>query len=220
MRLPCSLLLTAALAAARLSAAEAALEMRTDWIDPDTGHRIVRLSHEPGSASLYFHQNAFTPEGDKMVIVTPGGLSTVNLKTREIELVAPGVRYGMGSSSGIEVGRKTRTVYYQRNEDGHTVVYATNLDTKATRAVATLPFIGDFGGISADETLIVGKTGVPGANAGLGRPPSPPPPPPGGPPADGGPRPRRGGRGPRELQFFTANIRTGEVKTFFPATTT
>ena len=27
------------------------------WIDPDTGHRIVRLTDEPGSASLYFNQN-------------------------------------------------------------------------------------------------------------------------------------------------------------------
>ena len=28
-----------------------------EWIDPDTGHRIVRLSDEPGSASLYFNYN-------------------------------------------------------------------------------------------------------------------------------------------------------------------
>ncbi len=33
-----------------------------EWIDPDTGHRVIRLSNEPGSASLYFHQNAYTPE--------------------------------------------------------------------------------------------------------------------------------------------------------------
>ena len=31
-----------------------------EWIDPDTGHRVVRLSDEPGSQSLYFHQNAYT----------------------------------------------------------------------------------------------------------------------------------------------------------------
>ena len=149
MRLSHPLLLTLVLAASRALAADAPADSLTDWIDPDTGHRIVRLSREPGSASLYFHQNAFTPEGDKMIIVTPGGLSTVNLKTREIELVAPGVRYSMGSSSGIEVGRKTRTVYYQKNLDGHTVLYATNVDTKATRVIATLPFFGDFGGVSA-----------------------------------------------------------------------
>jgi hypothetical protein len=34
-----------------------------EWIDPDTGHRVIRLSDEPGSASLYFHQNPYTPDG-------------------------------------------------------------------------------------------------------------------------------------------------------------
>ena len=27
------------------------------WIDPDTGHRVTRLTDEPNSASLYFNQN-------------------------------------------------------------------------------------------------------------------------------------------------------------------
>jgi oligogalacturonide lyase len=206
------------LAASRALAADAPAAAPTEWIDPDTGHRIVQLSREPGSASLYFHQNAFTPEGDKMIISTPEGLSTIDLKTREIELVAPGVRYSMGSSSGIEVGRKTRTVYYQKTLDGHTTIYATNVDTKATRAIVTLPFIGDFGGVSADETLIVGKTGVPGPPGSpdpMARPPGPPPDS-NGPPGAGAPRGRRG-RGNRMLQFFTVNIQTGEVKTFFPS---
>jgi oligogalacturonide lyase len=195
-----------------------------EWIDPATGHRIVRLSNEPGSASLYFHQNAYTPEGDKLIIVTPGGLSTVNLKTREIELVAPGVRYGMGSSAGIEVGRKTRTVYYQKNIDGHTVIYATNVDTKATREVATLPFTGEFGGVNADETLIFGKCPVPASAASAPtvaqNPPPTPPSPVVAPAAGGQPQGQRGGRGggSRLLQFFTVDVKTGAVKTFFPST--
>ena len=31
-----------------------------EWVDPSTGHRIIRLSDEAGSASLYFHQNAYS----------------------------------------------------------------------------------------------------------------------------------------------------------------
>ena len=216
MRLSHSLLSVLALAASRALATDTPATPPAEWIDPDTGHRIVRLSREPGSASLYFHQNAFTPEGDKMIIVTPGGLSTVNLKTREIELIAPGIRYSMGSSAGIEVGRRTRTVYYQRNIDGHTVIYATNVDTKATREIVKLPFTGEFGGVSADETLIIGKTGVPGPADLAGRGPATPPVQ-DTPPAEGAPRERRGGRGPRMLQFFTVAIRTGAVKTFFPS---
>ena len=132
-------------------------EPLTDWIDQATGHRIIRLSNEPGSASLYFHQNAYTPDGQKMIISAPGGLSALNLRTREIELIVPGVRYSMGSSSGIEVGRKSPTVYYQKNENGVTTLYGTNIDTKQTRAIASVGFPGaDIGGVNADETLIVG----------------------------------------------------------------
>jgi oligogalacturonide lyase len=211
-----------ALPGARLAAADEP-EPPREWIDAATGHRIVRLSNEPGSASLYFHQNAYTPEGDKIIIVTPGGLSTVNLKTRAIELVAPGVRYGMGSSAGIEVGRKTRTVYYQKSIDGHTVLYATDVDTKATREIATLPFTGEFGGVNADETLIFGKCRVPGPAAttptATKAESTAPEPAPAAATTPGAPTPpaRRGGRGGGMLEFFTADIKTGAVKTFFPS---
>src|SRR5689334_7813148 len=30
-----------------------------EWIDPDTGHRVIRISNEPGTQSMYFHQNAY-----------------------------------------------------------------------------------------------------------------------------------------------------------------
>ena len=163
----------------------ATTEPGMDWIDPATGHRIIRLSTEPGSASLYFHQNAFTSEGDLVVIVTPEGLASVNLKTRKLELAAPGVRYGMDRSSGIEVGRKTRSVYYQKRDNGRNTIYVTQLDTRATRKVATLPFNDDLGCVNADETLLFGAYSVVGG--GL-------------------------------KQFFTINIKTGEIKTFFPST--
>ena len=35
-----------------------------DWIDADTGHRVVRLTDDAGGSTLYFHDNAFSPEGD------------------------------------------------------------------------------------------------------------------------------------------------------------
>jgi oligogalacturonide lyase len=187
----------------------------SEWIDPDTGHRIVRLTREPGSASLYFHQNAFTPQGDKMIIVTPEGLSSIDLKTRAIELVAPGVRYGMGSSSGIEVGRKTRTVYYQKMVGARTGIYATDIDSKATREIGVLPFRGDFGALAADESLIFGTTGYPtSTDGGVGAG--------GGPGSGGGSGAGSGGGrgrggGNRMLQFFTIDVKTGAVKTFFPS---
>ena len=42
-------------------------------IDADTGCHVMRLSRLPGqSESFYFHQNAFTASGDKMVFANTG----------------------------------------------------------------------------------------------------------------------------------------------------
>jgi oligogalacturonide lyase len=202
-----------------LSLASAAEEPPLEWIEPVTGHRVVRLSREPGSSSLYFHQNAYTGEGDKMIITTPSGLATVNLKTHELDLVVPGGRNGIGGSSGIEVGRKSRQVYYTRRDESNRVaIFATHLDTKATREIAKLPFFGTFGGVNADETLLIGayserrrpidtQTNSPASNSSTGT--SDPP-------------RRRGfqrfGSGQRSMKLFSASTKTGKVKTFHPST--
>ena len=117
-----------------------------EWVDPDTGHRIVRLSREDGSESLYFHQNAYTTEGDKLIMTSPTGISTFDLKTHNIEKVVEG-KVGV-----IVVGRKTRQVYYTKEG----TVYATDLDTKATKEIIKLPFRGGISSLNADETLLLG----------------------------------------------------------------
>src|SRR5205807_2632353 len=99
------------------------------WIDPDTGHRIVRLTNEPGSASLYFNQNGYTADGKEMVYTTRDGISVLNLETHATRPVVTGkVRI-------IVTGHKTQNVYYIK--DGK--VCATDVDSGATREIATLP---------------------------------------------------------------------------------
>ena len=130
-------------------AALSAAEPPTDWLDPDTGHRIVRLSTEPGTASLYFNQNAYTPDGKKLLVTSPRGLSTIDLATRQIDLIVAGeVRV-------IVAGRKTGDLYYTKREGADTFVYATHVATKATRHIARLPR-GGVSSINADETLLLG----------------------------------------------------------------
>jgi oligogalacturonide lyase len=128
----------------------------TEWTDPDTGHRVVQLSREPGSESLYFNLNPFTPDGKKMVITAPDGVFTINLETRQIEPVLKG-RVGI-----LMVGHKTGQVYYYRftgrnpfAPQNH-IIYATDLNTKATREVATLPPGEMVVSINSDETLLAG----------------------------------------------------------------
>ncbi len=118
-----------------------------DWIDPDTGHRVIRLSRDAGSQSLYFHQNAYSPDGQKLIITTPSGLATINLKTRAIEQVVA------GRVNVIVTGRKSGLVYYVKDR----AVFATHLETKATREIAKLPPRGSVASVNADETLLLGS---------------------------------------------------------------
>ena len=133
----------AALASLPLCAADA--PPRT-WIDPDTGHRIVRLTDEPGSASLYFNQNGYTADGKEMVYTTPEGISALNLATRAAHPVVKGrVRI-------IVTGHKTQNVYYIKDN----TVCSTDVDTLATREIAKLPPRGSVATVNADETLLAG----------------------------------------------------------------
>ena len=182
-------------------------QLPREWIDPDTGHRVIRLSDEPGSQSLYFHQNAYTPDGSKLIITSPSGLSTIDLKTRAIEKVVE------GRVNVIITGRKTGQIYYTKAG----VVYATDLNTKATREVAKLPPRTSVSSVNADETLLAGI---------IDEGPPPPAPIPGATPA-----PPRGDNYPgkgdmmerrlaerRPLRLITVSTKTGEVKALLKGT--
>jgi oligogalacturonide lyase len=120
-----------------------------EWFDPGTGHRIVRLSDEPGSESFYFNVNPFTPDGKKMVFTSPTGIYVIDLATRKIEKVVDGQRLRV-----IMVGRKTGQVYYSQR----TNVFAADLETKATRKIAVLPFGSRASAVNCDETLLAGTS--------------------------------------------------------------
>ncbi len=116
------------------------------WIDPDTGHRVVRLTDEPGSGSLYFNQNGYTADGKKLIYTAPDGIRAIDLATRTSKLVVPGrVRV-------IEAGRKSMNVYYVKEG----AVFATNVDTGESRQVGKLPPRGSTPTVNADETLLAG----------------------------------------------------------------
>jgi len=145
----------------------------TEWIDPDTGHRVIRLSREDGTQSLYFHQSAYTTDGRKLIVTTAGGgIATIDLATREVKpLVA-------GPVSVLVAGHKTGDVYYTRRVQGEggaagAIVYAANVNTGATREVVKLPPGRGVASLNADETLLLGTyvEGTPVPAATRNRPP-------------------------------------------------
>lgn len=170
-----------------------------DWIDPATGHRVIRLDDD-GASSFYFHQNGFTAQGDKLVLATRGGLAVFDWKTRKLQPLVE------GRAGQAVVGKKARQVFYI--QDG--AIRATHLDTGKTRAIAELPpeIRGGSGlALNADETLLGGSF-VARAQGAAVRPAS-----------------LRRGRGLEArwaarlpMRLYTVSIADGKIKTFQDST--
>ena len=126
-----------------------------DWVDPATGHRVIRLSGDGGGSSLYFHQNAYEPKGDKLVFDTKAGIAAIDLtklgkEPVKAEVVVPGAR-------AVGVAWRTPDVYHRKAG----ALYATNVETKEARKVTEAR--GSV--VNADETLVVGFENDPDAPA-------------------------------------------------------
>lgn len=195
------LFLTLPLLAFTVFAAEPATPtLRSDWIDPDTGHRVIRLSPDTGGSSLYFHQNGYTPGGDKLVINTSKGIATVDLSTLGVsppkfEIIAPDSRV-------VATAWRTREAYVRRDD----AIVAINVDTRAVREVVKLPAPARVRGgqfaLNCDETLLVGIAPDPDGKT------TPRTPPPGG---AGGTLEANWAAGTAKM-IYTVNLKTGEFK--------
>ena len=127
-------------------------EPPTSWIDPDTGHRVIRLTREPGSDSFYFNYNGYTPDGKKMAYTTPNGISVLNLETLEAKQLVT------GPAKTIIVAHATPNLYYTRAGDKpqFSQLWCVNLDTGENRKLADLPRRASVVTVNADETLLAG----------------------------------------------------------------
>ncbi len=139
-------------------ASPAVAQPARQWVDTLTGHRIVRVSQVPDSISLYFHQNSYTPQGDKMVMAVPDGIAVVDLKSWAVTPLVkqPGIAL-------LFTGRRSRTAYYSNrardDAGGGQTIFAVDIDTGRSRKIADVP-AGTIGSINADETLLLGQVAL------------------------------------------------------------
>lgn len=128
-----------------------------DWIDADTGHRIVRLSQTDNTKSLYFNFPAYSPDGKWMVMNRPDGISLVDMETlTEKNLYT-------GNLAAFQTGASKRVVYARpRSADKDNKTQATNdiftvdIDTGAVTKIAAVEK-GFVTSVNADDTLLVGS---------------------------------------------------------------
>jgi oligogalacturonide lyase len=129
----------------------------SDWIDPATGHRVVRLSEQAGTRSIYFHQNSITPDGRFILVEMKDGVGVIEIATRR------NTRLVEGKARALFVGRKTGLIYFSRGENsgrpeqqkgiGIFTVQATGGKPKRIALIQQ----GSIGSVNADETLLLGS---------------------------------------------------------------
>lgn len=157
-----ALALATAMTAPALASGQAVVgkgaEPPRDWVDPKTGHRIVRLSPEPGTQSLYFHQNGYTPQGDKLVFKSAAGIWLCDLKTFKTGLLVKGPGVDL-----LFTTRHSRDVLYSVTTPGEGLaadrpktIWAIDIDTRKARKIAQIP-AGAINSINADGTLLAGS---------------------------------------------------------------
>ncbi|ESQ81008.1 oligogalacturonate lyase family protein [Asticcacaulis sp. YBE204] len=139
-------------------AAKPAGQAPKEWIDAKTGHRIIRVSTEDASGVLYFYRQAYTPEGDIMVIKAPSGIQAVRLKDWSVSTLIKGKENDL-----LFVMRTTREVVYAvtdpgegEAEDRPKTIYAIHVDTKKIRKLGRINS-GRITSSNADDTLLLGQ---------------------------------------------------------------
>ena len=75
---------------------------------PGDGHRVVRVSMSPAAPTLYFHDNAFSAAGDRMMLQTSKGIAVIEVAKlgrddARLEMVAPEARGGYFARRGREI---------------------------------------------------------------------------------------------------------------------
>ncbi|WP_213807426.1 oligogalacturonate lyase family protein [Granulicella sp. dw_53] len=134
------------------------------WVDKDTGHRVIRITDEPGSSGFYFNVNAYSPDGKLMVYNSRAGIHTYDLATHKTRLLvsnppaaadAPPGRNGVHT---VVVGHKTNSVFFTKTDpETHlSTVYKADLHSGEITKLATLPARASIATVNADETLAAG----------------------------------------------------------------
>ncbi|MFA5328276.1 MAG: oligogalacturonate lyase family protein [Prolixibacteraceae bacterium] len=148
--------------------------MPSEWIDKDTGHRIVKLTDqmEGNSLSFYFHNNPFI--GNEMVFYNSSKQNpdevtdmkkeetyNTNVKNKQLYSINLGTRkitqltFSSSPMNGEIVSAKTKTIFYQVKDS----VFSVDFITRKVKLVYVFPedFKASITTVNADGTLLGGS---------------------------------------------------------------
>jgi oligogalacturonide lyase len=202
-----------------------------EWVDKDTGHRVVRLTDEPYSQSLYFNYPAYTPDGKKMAFFSPTGIYQLDLESRASEQILPAISTIENQkvrNNLVQVGLKTgrffitRTVMRDADAQGaggavtqdrgsaERSVWWIDPATREEHLIGKLPPNHNLATVNCDETMLCGAVTYLDGRGGAATQPVR---------AAPGQRINLGARWSQHLPMalLTMNALTGELKTFNPS---
>jgi len=167
VRLAATVTLLAIAAAAVAQAPNAGKVPPRTWVDKDTGHRVWRLTDEPGSGAFYFNVNDYTPDLKTLIYTAPDGIHTLDLATKKTKLIVPNPPAPAGAQPGafrfggpraIIAGRITNSVFYSQTDPATrvTTLYKADVYSGKVTRLTDLPKGMSVATINADETLGAG----------------------------------------------------------------
>ncbi|TQM49200.1 oligogalacturonide lyase [Arcticibacter tournemirensis] len=129
--------------------------MPEEWIDKDTGHKIVRLSRLQGNnASFYFHNNPFL-RPDLMAFFHSDEAGDRQIHTVDLNTLKTTALTNSPSRKGAEiVSPLTSEVFYQTKDS----VFAVSAVTRKVRLVYVFPadFKANITTLNADASMLAG----------------------------------------------------------------
>ncbi len=142
--------------------------MPDEWIDKDTGHRVIKLTRRAGrNSSFYFHNNPFIGNemifrgGDRVyagndMVHNSGPADRVQMYAVDLQTLR--IRQLTHEPFNVNteiVCPKTREIFYQHGD----TVFALNTDRLERRTITVMPpaLRGDIITVNADGTLLAGK---------------------------------------------------------------
>lgn len=187
--------------------------MPNQWIDKDTGHRVVKLSNRSGSnRCFYFHNNPFV--GNEMLFhgtipaplgatISPGmgnaltQIFAVNLKTLNIRQVTQEL-YDVDTEV---LCKKTKELFYQHND----TVFCFNIKSMSKRIITVIPrdLKGTIYAVNCNGSILAGVLDCPEMDSLLAQYPKQ------------GEHFRVRGLSEIERSIFTIDIHSGKVRKLF-----
>lgn len=90
-------------------------EIIKEWIDSETGHRVIKVTDEPYSTLPYFTSNSVSADKKFMAYSSPKGLHLIDLQTFATRIIVP--RSGADLRI-VEMGRESSRLYFVIRREG------------------------------------------------------------------------------------------------------